>query len=104
MIVVWISRRTSPVADEIPGFAETLDELRTRPGEWKRMVTVDEEPLAAATYVAFLQAAEQVAPDDPFGFGFGELDAGQWTVVGCFQPNGVAPEDLDADDVSGPTK
>lgn len=90
------------MADEIPGFAETLDELRARPGMWKRMVTVDQESLAAATYVAFLHAARQVAPDDNFGFGFGELPPGEWTVFGCFEPKGVAPADVDADDVSGP--
>lgn len=73
---------------KIEGFAETLADLRTRPGMWKALAVAEDELAGHALRVALTKAAEEEAPGEHFGFGCGEIDGHPFTVVGCFEPTG----------------
>jgi hypothetical protein len=53
---------------------------------WKALAVAEDELSGHALRVALLQAAEEEAPGEYFGFGCGEVEGHPFTVVGCFEP------------------
>jgi hypothetical protein len=69
------------------GFGEMLAELRTRPGMWRLMATVDDEFKAAALREAFVTSAAELLPSEKFGFEYRQPEVGKFCVYARCEPN-----------------
>jgi hypothetical protein len=72
---------------EVEGFEEMLAELRTRPGMWRVMATVEDERTAALLQQALSRAsAEREKPAEVFDFQRREPRPGEFCVYGRYEP------------------